>query len=206
MQCEPIRHRAAAPEGMPENLSVVPKLVSSSLTMTPEAAIQDVFVQLTSDDARTTLIANEVSTNYSLGRKILVLTERTDHIDLIRRRLPENVSTVFVLHGRMPKKEREATVAELSNLPPGAPRVLIATGKLLGEGFDHAALDTLILAMHMSWRGTLQQYAGRLHHDHAGKSDIRIIDFVDTCHPSLGRMWRKRQQGYRAMGYRIDTG
>jgi superfamily II DNA or RNA helicase len=206
MQCGPIRHRAAAAEGMPEDLSVVPKLVSSSLTMVPEAPIQDVFVQLTSDEARTALIADEISANYSLGRKILVLTERTDHIDVIRRGLPESVSKVFVLHGRMPKKERGATVAELSNLPPEAPRVLIATGKLLGEGFDHAALDTLILAMPISWRGTLQQYAGRLHRDHAGKADVRIVDFVDTCHPALGRMWRKRQQGYRAMGYRIDAG
>ena len=205
MQCGPIRHRAAAPEGIPEDLAVVPRLVASSATMSPEASIQDVFVQLTADAARTELIANEINENYLLGRKILVLTERTDHLDLIRQALPNTVGTVFVLHGRMPKKERDAILAELNNLPIEAPRVLIATGKLLGEGFDHAALDTLILAMPISWRGTLQQYAGRLHRNHGGKSDVRIFDFVDTCHPALGRMWRKRQQGYRAMGYRIEA-
>ena len=73
----------------------------------------------------------------------------------------------------------------------------------MGEGFDHPALDTLILAMPISWKGTLQQYAGRLHRDHIDKADIRIVDFVDTGHPALLRMWDKRQNGYRAMGYRI---
>lgn len=85
-----------------------------------------------------------------------------------------------------------------------APRVFLTTGKLVGESFDHPPLDTLILAMPVSWKGTLQQYAGRLHRDHASKTNVRIIDFVDTGHPTLLRMWGKRQQGYRAMGYKID--
>jgi superfamily II DNA or RNA helicase len=79
----------------------------------------------------------------------------------------------------------------------------LATGKLVGEGFDHPPLDTLVLAMPISWKGTLQQYAGRLHREHASKTDVRIIDFVDSGHPALLRMWDKRQRGYRAMGYRI---
>jgi superfamily II DNA or RNA helicase len=94
-------------------------------------------------------------------------------------------------------------IEELNALLPEAPRVILATGRLVGEGFDHPALDTLVLAMPISWKGTLQQYAGRLHREHGGKSDVRIIDFVDTGHPALIRMWDKRQRGYRAMGYRI---
>ncbi len=90
-------------------------------------------------------------------------------------------------------------------LPPDAPRVLLATGKLVGEGFDHPPLNTLVLAMPVSWKGTLQQYAGRLHREHATKTDVRIIDFVDTGHPALLRMWDKRQRGYRAMGYRLGS-
>jgi len=96
-------------------------------------------------------------------------------------------------------------IARLDALPPDAPRVLLATGKLVGEGFDHPPLDTLMLAMPLSWKGTLQQYAGRLHREHASKTDVRIIDFVDTGHPALLRMWDKRQRGYRAMGYRIEA-
>ena len=83
---------------------------------------------------------------------------------------------------------------------PGGP-----TGKLVGEGFDHPPLDTLVLAMPVSWKGTLQQHAGRLHREHVSKSDVRIIDFVDTGHPALLRMWDKRQRGYRAMGYKIGS-
>lgn len=108
----------------------------------------------------------------------------------------------FVLHGRMSNKQRSALVAELEALPPDEPRTLLATGKLIGEGFDHPPLDTLALAMPVSWKGTLQQHAGRLHREHSSKTDVRIIDFVDTGHPALLRMWDTRQAGYRAMGYR----
>jgi len=105
----------------------------------------------------------------------------------------------------MSRKQRSALVADLDALPPDAPRVLLSTGKLVGEGFDHPPLDTLVLAMPVSWKGTLQQYAGRLHREHASKTDVRIIDFVDTGHPALLQMWDKRQRGYRAMGYRVKA-
>ena len=111
--------------------------------------------------------------------------------------------TLYTLHGRMPKKQRAALIDELNALSPDAPRVLLSTGKLIGEGFDHPPLDTLVLAMPISWKGTLQQYAGRLNREHTGKADVRIIDFVDTGHPALLRMWDKRQRGYRTMGYRM---
>jgi superfamily II DNA or RNA helicase len=120
--------------------------------------------------------------------------------------LAEEISALFVLYGRMSRKQRAALITALDALPPDAPRVLLATGKLVGEGFDHPPLDTLVLAMPISWKGSLQQYAGRLHREHAGKSEVRVIDFVDTGHPALLRMWEKRQRGYRAMGYRIESG
>ena len=112
----------------------------------------------------------------------------------------------YALHGRMSRKQRAELIAQLDALPADAPRVLLATGKLVGEGFDHPPLDTLVLAMPVSWKGTLQQYAGRLHREHATKTDVRIIDLVDTGHPALLRMWEKRQRGYKAMGYSIAEG
>jgi superfamily II DNA or RNA helicase len=134
---------------------------------------------------------------------VLVLTERTEHLDALQAALAGKIPSLFILHGRMSKKIRTTSITELSALPPDEPRVLLATGKLVGEGFDHPPLDTLVLAMPISWSGTLQQYAGRLHREHATKTDVRVIDFVDTGHPALLRMWDKRQRGYRAMGYRI---
>ena len=108
---------------------------------------------------------------------------------------------------RMSKQQCVSSLAELEALPANVSRVLLATGKLIGEGFDHPPLDTLVLAMPISWKGTLQQYAGRLHRECAAKSQVQIIDFVDTGHPALRRMWDKRQRGYRAMGYQIvDSG
>ncbi|MBA3507871.1 MAG: DEAD/DEAH box helicase [Betaproteobacteria bacterium] len=80
---------------------------------------------------------------------------------------------------------------------------MLATGRFIGEGFDDPWLDTLFLAMPISWRGTLQQYAGRLHREHAGKHEVRIYDYVDTDVPTLQRMFNKRVRGYRAMGYVI---
>jgi superfamily II DNA or RNA helicase len=206
MQCGPTRHTAAKPTGAPHDLAVTPCTLHSRIDLPQEAGIQDVFRHLAIDQARTDAIAAEVIHAYSQGRKVLVLTERTEHLDAIQTALGGKVPSLFVLHGRIAKKQRATLIAELNALPPDAPRVLLATGKLVGEGFDHPPLDTLVLAMPVSWKGTLQQYAGRLHREHATKTDVRIIDFVDTGHPALLRMWDKRQIGYRAMGYRVSHG
>jgi superfamily II DNA or RNA helicase len=205
MQCGPTRHTAAKPTGAPHDLAVTPCMLHSRIDLPQEAGIQDVFRHLAIDQARTDAIAAEVINAYGQGRKVLVLTERTEHLDAIQTALGDKVPSLFVLHGRIAKKQRAALIAELGALPPDVQRVLLATGKLVGEGFDHPPLDTLVLAMPVSWKGTLQQYAGRLHREHATKTDVRIIDFVDTGHPALLRMWDKRQRGYRAMGYRVGS-
>ncbi|MDR3382259.1 TOTE conflict system archaeo-eukaryotic primase domain-containing protein [Cupriavidus basilensis] len=206
MQCGPIRHTAARPASAPHDLEVIPRMLSTRIDLPQEAGIQDVFKHLAQAQARTDAIAAEAEDAFVQGRNVLVLTERTEHLDAIRVVLEAKVPALFVLHGRMSKKQRATVVSELDALPSDAPRILLATGKLVGEGFDHPALDTLVLAMPVSWRGTLQQYAGRLHREHATKTDVRIIDFVDSGHPALLRMWEKRQRGYRAMGYRMAQG
>jgi superfamily II DNA or RNA helicase len=205
MQCGPIRYKAAKPGGMPHDLEVLPRSRLTRINLPTDAGIQDIFGHLANDQARTEAIAAEVRDAVGQGRKVLVLTERTEHLDAINAALHGLLSALFVLHGRMSTKQRRALVADLDALPPDAPRVLLSTGKLVGEGFDHPPLDTLVLTMPVSWKGTLQQYAGRLHREHATKTDVRIIDFVDAGHPALMRMWEKRQRGYRAMGYRIAS-
>lgn len=203
MQCGPIRHTAARPVDAPHNLEVLPRSCFARIDLPPKSGIQEVFRHLANDRSRTAAIAAEVRKAFDQGRKVLVLTERTEHLDAIQTALGAESPPLFVLHGRMSRKQRATLIAELDALPPDAPRVLLATGKLVGEGFDHPPLDTLALAMPISWKGTLQQYAGRLHREHAGKTDVRIIDFVDTGHPALVRMWDKRQRGYRAIGCSI---
>src|SRR6202043_3806840 len=94
--------------------------------------------------------------------------------------------------------------ARLGRIPGHEPRVILATGRYIGEGFDHARLDTLFLALPVSWQGTVRQYAGRLHRLHPGKEDVRIYDYVDAEVPVLARMYEKRLRGYRAMGYTLS--
>lgn len=203
MQCGPIRHMAARPTSAPHDLSVIPRLLSRPIEVAEGAGIQDIFKRLVDDPDRTTAIVSAVVSAYQQGRKVLVLTQRTEHVEALDAALKPLVANIFTLHGRMPKKQRASLIETLESLPEDAPRVLLATGTLIGEGFDHPPLDTLVLAMPISWRGILQQYAGRLHRSHTAKADVHVIDFVDEGNAALLRMWEKRKAGYRAMGYRL---
>ena len=205
MQCGPIRHTAAKPAGAPQVMVVIPRYIPSLTVLPGDRGIQEVFRQLSTNERRTDAIAADIIQGYREGRKLLVLTERTEHLDTIKKALGESVDSLFLLHGRMAKKQRTELIKKLNGLPNDVPRILLATGRLVGEGFDHPPLDTLVLAMPVSWKGTLQQYAGRLHREHATKNDVRIHDYIDTGHPVLMRMWEKRQKGYRAMGYKVSN-
>jgi superfamily II DNA or RNA helicase len=202
MQCGPVRHRALQAENAPVRLEVRPLNLFSPV-IPQGSGIQDVFRILARDSSRNQSIAKDILAAYHEGRKVLVLTERTEQLELILDVLADQIPHCFLLHGRLTKKQRAATLAGLAELDDSVPRVILATGRLIGEGFDHPPLDTMVLAMPVSWHGTLQQYAGRLHREHAGKGEVRIYDYIEHDNPQLARMWEKRQRGYRAMGYRI---
>lgn len=204
MQCGPLRHRAKVPENIPKILNVYSKYLSAPF-ISSGSTIQDVFRIISGNYNRNRQIANDVLSAYAEGRKILVLTERTDHLKLLTKAIGEDIENLFILHGRLSKKKRNAILAELTELGDNTPLILLATGRLVGEGFDYPPLDTLVLAMPISWKGTLQQYAGRLHREHGAKKDVRIYDYVENHQPQLVRMWDKRQRGYRAMGYQITS-
>ena len=128
MQCGPIRYTAAKPAGAPHDLEVLPRSRFTRIDLPTDAGIQDVFRHLTNDQARTEAIAAEVRDAVGQGRKVLVLTERTEHLAAIKVALDGLVPVPFVLHGRMSRKQRAALVADLGALPPDAPRVLLSTG------------------------------------------------------------------------------
>jgi superfamily II DNA or RNA helicase len=203
MHCGPIRHTIARSRERPSTLIVERHPYTTSIDVPVGAAIQDVYRHLVDDHIRTRCVAETIIRQFRTGRKTLVLTERTEHIARLLAALAEHVPPPFVLHGRLGRSQRAAVIAQLDALPPDTPHIVIATGRLVGEGFDHPPLDTLVLTMPVSWKGTLQQYAGRLLRPRASKGDVRIIDIVDTVHPALLRMWQKRVRGYTAMGYRI---
>jgi len=166
-----------------------------------EPTIQELYSTLANDCDRNSLIVDEIRACVAEGRSPLVLTERTEHLRVLTEMLGESVKNVIVLKGGMGKRQREAVVDQLKSIPDDEERVIVATGRHIGEGFDDARLDTLFLALPVSWRGTLQQYAGRLHRLHDNKHEVRVYDFVDRQVPVLVRMYRKRLAGYRAIGY-----
>lgn len=202
MQCGPIRHVAKRPDHVPKQLDVHVRNLPAPI-LHSNAGIQEVIQALASDQYRNRCIADDAITALNQGRKVLLLTKRTEHLHLLQELVKDIAHPCFMLHGRMKAKERKAIHEALTELPENAPHLLLASGQLVGEGFDHAPLDTLILALPISWEGTLQQYVGRLHRDHTGKADVRIYDYAELDHPQLTRMWEKRQRGYHAMGYRV---
>jgi superfamily II DNA or RNA helicase len=135
------------------------------------------------------------------GRSPIVLTERKDHLEYFSERLKGFVRNLIVLQGGMTAKARRSSVDQLASIPDTEERLVLATGRYLGEGFDDARLDTLFLAMPISWKGTLIQYSGRLHRLHPAKTEVQVYDYVDREVPMLLRMFEKRLATYRAVGY-----
>lgn len=171
------------------------------LPTSSEVGIQSVYRSLAADEARNHMILDDVIRAVSEGRSPILLTERRDHLEYFAERLGSFVRHLVVLRGGMTTRERSKTAAGLARIPDEEERLLLATGRYIGEGFDDARLDTLFLAMPISWRGTLAQYTGRLHRLHSRKTEVRIFDYVDREVPMLLRMFEKRLRAYRALGY-----
>jgi superfamily II DNA or RNA helicase len=207
MQCGPIRFNVSSKKQASASAlqyEVTPRV--TEFTVPPEwneIGIQDIYTALVHDDQRSDLIVSDVVAAIEERRFPLLLTERTDHLDLLFEKLARRVPNIFVMKGGTGKKQRDATAVALNAVPEGQPRVILATGRYIGEGFDDARLDTLFLAMPISWRGTLQQYVGRLHRLHADKRIVRVYDYVDASVPVLKRMYEKRLKAYEAVGYTV---
>jgi superfamily II DNA or RNA helicase len=165
------------------------------------ASIQELYAALAADQQRNELILNDVIASLEEGRSPILLTERKDHLEFFAERLEKFARHLVVLHGTMTARARKAAKAQLADIPASQERLVLATGRYIGEGFDDARLDTLFLALPVSWKGTLVQYTGRLHRLHPGKTEVRIYDYIDRQVPMLLRMFEKRLRGYRAIGY-----
>lgn len=163
--------------------------------------IQDLYRALVTDASRNQLIINDVLNALEEGRSPLLLTERKDHLEYLEAQLRPAARNLVVLRGGMGAKQRREVAERIATIPPDEERLVLATGRYIGEGFDDARLDTLFLALPVSWKGTLVQYAGRLHRFHEGKREVRIFDYVDREIPMLARMFEKRLRGYRTIGY-----
>lgn len=207
MQCGPIRYKLSAramTASSPFEHEVIPRL--TEFCSPPEQAdttIQELYAALVNDNTRNELIVSDLMRVVQDGCSPLVLTARTEHLTYFETSLAGKVENVFVLKGGMGKKQRRLIAEAIAAVPESAPRVILATGSYIGEGFDDARLDTLFLAMPISWKGTLQQYVGRLHRLYDAKRVVRVYDYVDSNVKMLARMYARRLKGYSAIGYRI---
>lgn len=210
MQCGPIRYRVDAKEearkrSFQHEVVVRPTgfRLEDELEEDPRMAFQQLCDALYQDRNRNRLIASEVIDAVRTGRTPLVLSERTEHLDLLWNLLKEDLPNIIVLKGGMGAKEMKEAMALLASIPEEEARVVLATGRFVGEGFDDSRLDTLFLTMPVSWRGTIAQYAGRLHRAHDGKKVVRVYDYADLDVPMLARMFDRRCVGYEEVGYSL---
>ena len=209
MQCGPVRHRVdARTEAAKRPFDHVVRIRDTSFQLqatlgTPAPSIQDVFKELVDDEVRNDLIFDDVLCALEAGRSPVVITERTAHLETIAKRLERFARHVVVLRGGQSEKQRRDSAARLAAIPQGEERVIVATGRYLGEGFDDSRLDTLFLTMPIAWKGTLAQYAGRLHRLNDAKREVIIYDYVDMRVPVLARTAAKRRIGYQSIGYKV---
>ncbi len=206
MQCGPLRVKVKQQKtGTLAAQEVIWKEVPASGSVNLEISITDLYAMLTSDSRRTDLIVRDIADAAAEGRFSLVLTERKMHLDQIEQGLKGMSSmSIAVLYGGQGKRARAKAMAAVGPESSGS-RVLLATGKLVGEGFDLPDLDTLFIVLPISWRGTLQQYVGRLTRNLSQKASIRVYDYRDSGHPILLKMAEKRRAGYRALGFKEVT-
>jgi superfamily II DNA or RNA helicase len=208
MQVGPVRYAVdpksqAARRPFDQRL-IVRETAFTSSSIDSNLGIQRLYASLARDEQRNRLILEDVVQTLAEGRSPILLTERKDHLEHLASRLRTSVRHLVVLRGGMTASERREATTKLADVLDHEPRLVIATGRYVGEGFDDSRLDTLLLTMPVSWKGTLVQYAGRLHRPHQGKTEVRIYDYVDREVPLLLRMFDKRLRGYRAIGYARD--
>lgn len=208
MQCGPIRYRDDAKkqaDKRPLKHFVIPRFTSFNTPVDKnekDISIHELYAGIIENEIRNQLIVDDVIKCHKSGRNCLVLTERTAHVDSLANELGKKISNVISLTSRMGIKKTRKTRRRISEIPDDKSFILAAAGRYIGEGFDEPRLDTLFLAMPISWKETLQQYAGRLHRLFEKKKEELIYDYVDVRVRILEKMYNKRLAGYASTGYK----
>ena len=206
MQCGPIRFSADAKSQIAKQSFeryLIPRFTSFRSITDDKQSITTLYQLLSEDEIRNTLIVEDVFKAVEAGRTPIILTNRTAHVTKLAEKLRDKVKNVITLTGTGSTKEKREMQQHLQEISREEPLVIVATGKYVGEGFDYPRLDTLFLALPISWKGLIAQYAGRLHRENEGKKDVRIYDYIDIHEPVCDNMYRKRLKGYASIGYII---
>ena len=205
MQCGPIRFSADAKSQITKqsfDRYLIPRFTTYRSITEDRQTITAMYQSLSEDTVRNNLIVNDICNVVDSGRTPIILTNRTSHVTLLAEKLKTTIPNVITLTGSGSIKEKREALQRLQTISPSEPLVIVATGKYVGEGFDYPRLDTLFLALPISWKGLVAQYAGRLHRENEGKKDVRIYDYIDIHEPVCDSMYRKRLKGYASIGYK----
>ena len=205
MQCGPIRFSADAKSQITKqsfDRYLIPRFTSYRSITEDRQTITAMYQSLSEDTVRNNLIVNDICKVVDSGRTPIILTNRTSHVTLLAEKLKTTIPNVITLTGSGSTKDKRDALQRLQAFSPSEPLIIVATGKYVGEGFDYPRLDTLFLALPISWKGLVAQYAGRLHRENEGKKDVRIYDYIDIHEPVCDSMYRKRLKGYASIGYK----
>ena len=210
MQCGPVRRRVDAglqALATPFTRDVLVRPTGFRVQGEPDAdqrvEFQRILRQLAADELRNSLICADVAESVRAERAPLVLTERVGHLEVLAAKLRADGLDVVLLQGGMGRKALASALARAAENAAG--RVLLATGRFVGEGFDNPRLDTLFLTMPVSWCGTITQYVGRLHRRRRSKRQVQVYDYADLDVPMLSRMFDRRRRSYESLGYTISS-
>ena len=205
MQCGPVRYKVdAKSQAEKRNFEhyLIPRFTPYRCE-TKDKNITEIYKDLSENELRNSYIVNDIIKALKSRRTPIVLTERREHVLKLKDMLSRHYQNIITLFGTSSQKERRETLEKLETIPDNESLIIIATGRYVGEGFDYPRLDTLFLALPIAWKGKVAQYAGRLHRNYPGKSEVQIYDYVDVHIPVLERMYQKRLKGYSSIGYRI---
>lgn len=209
MQCGPIRFTTDAKSQIAKqsfDRFLIPRFTSYNSILEDRLSIATLYKYISEDEIRNNLIVEDICKAVNTGRTPIILTNRTAHVSVLAEKLNATIKNVISLTGAGTTREKREAMQRLQTIPDSEQLVIVATGKYVGEGFDYPRLDTLFLALPISWKGLLTQYAGRLHREYEGKKDVRIYDYIDIHEPICDSMYRKRLKGYAAIGYKtINT-
>ena len=166
----------------------------------------EAYEMLRHNEARDEQILSDVKNCIAAGRTPVILSKYKDHSERLYDQMKGYADKVFLMTGNNSKKEHKQIREQLQQTAPEETLALVATGSLIGEGFDFPRLDTLIMATPVSFRSVVEQYAGRLNRNYAGKKDVIVFDYVDSHIPMFERMYGKRLKAYKQIGYEICSG
>ena len=209
--CGPIRSQVDAKEQAgkrPFDHILIPRFTSFKIAKdkkSEELSIQEIYSELINDEIRNQSIVEDIIECNKNGRNSLVLSGRVAHVKLLSKILLKQIPNVILLTGGMGVKKTKETLENLKSIPKNKPFVVVATGGFIGEGFDEPRLDTLFLTTPIAWKGTLQQYVGRLHRLYESKKEVQVFDYVDIYVWVLEKMYGKRLKGYASMGYKSKS-